>query len=1203
MENNKDMMFNEPLSITDKEMNDLINFEEERQSKKIILIASESLCPKPVREALNSVFTNLYAEGLPSLRMTTYERDRVFDYARHLSFNRRYADRRYYRGVEYVNFIEILAQKRIAECFATDEIRANQIFANVQPHSGGPANSIVYEAFLNQGDTIMGMALNNGGHLSHGSELNRSGKYYNIVSYQVDDKTEKLDYDEIRNLAIETKPNLITAGYSAYPWDIDWKKFKEIADEVGAFLVADIAHTAGLVVAGQFSNPIGYADAVVFTTHKSLCGPRGAVILTTNEEYSKLIDDAVFPGEQGGAHFNNIAAKAVSFKIAQTENFKELQRKIVENAKALADAFEILGLKLAYGGTNTHIVLIDLKGIKQPLGVTLKGDVVVRILELCGITANKNSIHGDESPMHPTGVRFGTTIVTQRGMNKKHMEKLAEIIYKVVTNIQTFSYIGPNDDLGRGRIDPKIVEEAKREIEELQKDTYRDISEFEFDYPHYSSPKEENTNQTILLNEHKTLGAIIEENDSWLIPKSYSTLEEELESVKNSIGIYDCGDKGILEISGDFDRVQPFLQTVTSNNIYDLKIGKSQNALMINKEDEIIDSINLLYLESNNEVEKYIMITNPKSTEKVKQWLRYLSDGYFLFDEDIHRKIEGPVVVKDLEKDENLTIIGLCGKTSLDLLKKLNPSFPDIENNEFVEINIRGINSIISRTKDTYEIFVKKNKAVEFWYLLLNEGMEFGIKPIGVLARVKMNSIDFENMKNDDLIKNHKELFDLKNPYFIGEKEVRKGVKISCNKSEFKFKESGKLKKSCLYNEHKKLTNKIVPFAGWKMPVVYTGIGDEHKAVRETAGLFDVTHMGTIEIKGDGATRFLDLVATNYVPRLRIGQSQYSTIFSPDGHIMDDIFLYRLEMENYLMIVNASNAEKINAWLQAVNSRNFIIDVNNIEKEVDVNPIIRDLKDKSCGDDQKVDIALQGPNSLNILQNLTNDKKLKIQFQYLQKNHYVVANLNGFQVMISRTGYTGADIGYEFYLHPDNGPSLWNMILEKGEEFGVKPTGLGARDSTRIEAGFPLYGHEIAGPYDLSPIEAGYGYFVKLHKPYFIGRDFIKERAFERKYEIARFKIGSKGMKPLKLGDPVVNRNGQFIGNVTSCALVEGYQVGMALLDKKYTKEGTKLGMFPIPRSGKVPDEKSKTELEKGDRLLLHEDGVVLGRFPEPGCL
>lgn len=1202
MANNDNLMFNNNLKKIDKEMNKLINFEEERQSKKIILIASESLCPKPVKEALNSVFTNLYGEGLPSVRMSTFERNRVSEHARHLSFNRRYADRRYYRGVEYINFVEALAQKRIAECFATKNTKADDIFANVQPHSGGPANSIVYEAFLKPGQTIMGMALNNGGHLSHGSELNRSGKYYNIVSYEVNKITEKLDYDEIKKLTIENKPDLITAGYSSYPWDIDWKKFREIADEVGAYLIADVAHTAGLIVGGQLGNPIDYADAVVFTTHKSLCGPRGAVILSTNEENAKKIDDAVFPGEQGGAHFNNIAAKAVCFKIAQTEKFKELQKKIIENTKALADAFEILGLKLAYTGTNTHIVLLDLKGLKQTSGVILKGDIVVRILELCGITANKNTIHGDESAMHPTGVRFGTTIVTQRGMNKKNMEKLAEIIYKVITNIQTFNYIGPNDDLGRGRIDIKIVEEARKDVEELQKDSYRDVDEFEYDYPHYSTPKKGKLKETVLLNDHKTLGAQIEKSENWLMPFTYSSLEEELATIKNGIGIFDNGDMGILEISGDFDRVQPFLQSVTSNNIYDLKIGKSQKSLLFGKDNKIIDEIELLYLESKKEIEKYIMITNPGKTEKIKLWLRYLSDGYFIFDEDIHKKIEGPVIIKDLKKDDDLTLIGLCGKNSQELLNKIDTSIEGLEYNEFLETKIKSIRTIVFRSENKYGILVKKNKTSELWYSLFKDGMKLGIKPIGVQAREKLNVIPIDN-NDQNISEKHENLYDLTKPYFIGEIGLRKGMKISSKKKNFTFKESGELKKSCLYNEHKKLTKKIVSFAGWEMPVVYSGIGEEHNAVRKTAGLFDVSHMGTIEIKGNGATRFLDLIATNYVPRLRIGQSQYSTILAPNGHIMDDIFIYRLEKEKYMVVVNASNAEKINAWLQAVNSKEVIIDVNDKEKELDVKPIIRDLKDKRAGDDQIVDVALQGPNSLKILQNLTKDKKLKNQLRFLQKNHYIIAKLKDFKAIVSRTGYTGAELGYELYLHPDNAPTLWNMILEKNKEYGVIPTGLGARDSTRIEAGFPLYGHEIAGPFDLSPIEAGYGYFVKLHKPFFIGREFIKKRALERKYEIVRFKVDSKGQKPLKLSDPVVNRNGQFIGKVTSCALVDGYQVGMALLDRKYIKEGTRIGLFPIPRSGKVPAEKSKAELGRGDRLMIHEEGVVLSRFPEAGIL
>jgi len=326
-----DFLVREDLSEVDPDTDLIIGFEEERQAQKIILIPSESICPRAVRQALGSVFTNIYAEGYPPLRMTRDEEELLLDFGYELAYYRRYADRRFYKGCDYVHFLEALAQRRIAKCFATDKISADEIYVNIQPLSGAAANNSVYEAFVEPGEMVMGMALPHGGHLTHGSEFNRSGKRYHIVSYEVDPVTERLDYDQIRRLAIEHKPRMIIAGYTSYSWAVDWEKFREIADAVpgGATLLADVAHPAGMIIAGVYPTPIGYADVITFTTHKTICGPRGAVILTTDGEKAQLIDSAVFPGEQGGPHVNKFAAIAVAFKIAQTEKFRRLQERIV----------------------------------------------------------------------------------------------------------------------------------------------------------------------------------------------------------------------------------------------------------------------------------------------------------------------------------------------------------------------------------------------------------------------------------------------------------------------------------------------------------------------------------------------------------------------------------------------------------------------------------------------------------------------------------------------------------------------------------------------------------------------------------------------------------------------------------------------------------------------------------------------------------
>src|SRR5512136_639255 len=332
------------LGLVDPDIDAIIGFEEERQARKLIMIPSESMAPKAVRQALGSVFNNVYAEGYPPLRMTRDHEDLLLDYPHQLAYYRRYADRRFYKGVDYVHFVETLAQRRCAAIFANERVSAGDIYVNVQPLSGAAANLAVYDAVVNVGDTVMGMDLYQGGHLTHGSEFNFSGKRYNVVSYGVSKKTGKLDYDEIRDLVRQSRPKMIIAGYTSYPWAPDWAAFRSIADEVGAVLLADISHPAGMATAGAFPNPIGIADVITCTTHKTLCGPRGAIIMTTDEELAQRIDVAVFPGEQGGPHTQKFAAMAVAFKIAGTDEYKRMMHRIKENAAALAAGLTKRGL-------------------------------------------------------------------------------------------------------------------------------------------------------------------------------------------------------------------------------------------------------------------------------------------------------------------------------------------------------------------------------------------------------------------------------------------------------------------------------------------------------------------------------------------------------------------------------------------------------------------------------------------------------------------------------------------------------------------------------------------------------------------------------------------------------------------------------------------------------------------------------------------
>jgi glycine hydroxymethyltransferase len=314
-----DLFFGVDLERVDPDTDLIIGFEEERQARKLIMIPSESMAPRAVRQALGSVFNNIYAEGYPPLRMTRDEEAMLLDLSHQLAYYRRYADRRFYKGVDYVHFVETLAQRRCATCFANERVGAKDIYVNVQPLSGAAANLAVYDAVTDVGDVVMGMDLYQGGHLTHGSEFNFSGKRYHVVSYGVSKRTGQLDYDEIRDLAREHKPKMIIAGFTSYPWAPDWEAFADIAHEVGAVLLADISHPAGMTIAGAFPSPVGVADVITFTTHKTLCGPRGAVIMTTDEEMANKIDMAVFPGEQGGPHTQKFAAMAVAFRCAASQ--------------------------------------------------------------------------------------------------------------------------------------------------------------------------------------------------------------------------------------------------------------------------------------------------------------------------------------------------------------------------------------------------------------------------------------------------------------------------------------------------------------------------------------------------------------------------------------------------------------------------------------------------------------------------------------------------------------------------------------------------------------------------------------------------------------------------------------------------------------------------------------------------------------------
>jgi glycine cleavage system T protein len=1212
----EDFLIRRTISDVDPDIDRIIEFEEERQARRLILIPSESFASLPVRQALSSVFTNVYAEGYPPPRMTRDDEELLLDFDHQLAYYRRYADRRFYKGCDYVHFVETLARRRCAECFATDSIGPDQIFVNIQPLSGAAANNSVYDAMVELGDTVMGMNLAHGGHLTHGSEYNRSGKNYRIVSYEVDKRTERLDYDEIMRLAIEHRPKMIIAGYTSYPWAPDWKKFREIADAVpgGCVLFADISHPAGMAMAGVYPTPVGYADVITFTTHKTVCGPRGAVILTTDEDKAKLIDNAVFPGEQGGPHVNKFAAMAVAFKLAQTEEFKHFQEMIVKNAVALAEGLEKRGLRLAYGGTNTHLMVIDLNAIETDTGFPMKGEIAARILELCGLVTNKNTIPGDESAADASGIRLGTPWVTQRGLGPEDMDELAGIIHKVLVNIKPFLYEGMTGELPRGKIDLYLLEETKAEVARLAARAGAERETRHDGYPHYFwLPSLSPAKATLLLDEHRRLEAEIAEMHGWQVPLHYDSQEAELEAAKRAAALFDLGDIGLLEIRGA--RARPFLQEASTNNVATLTPHSSQRSFLLDKDGLLIDDVSILKLETDERGrERYLLFTNPANTERVKAWLRGLSDCYVIFDnDDIFRKVQGPAVVNDLaetlDASSRRVALALHGPESPRILRDAGCLLPELENGRFWQGEIGGIEALLHRNDITdgnlrYEIVVHPDHVVKLWQALV----ESGAKPAGVAARETLRveaglpSYQPGKERPDGVTlyeSGFASLFHLPKTYIVGEKNLE-DLRPSVQKEEFIWEEKeGELRRTPLYEEHRKLTRKIVPFAGWEMPVWYTTVLEEHHAVRQAAGLFDVAHMGVLEVSGKHAASFLDLVSTNYVRWLEDGQSHYSYLLDPDGHVMDDIMVYRRSVDRYMMVVNAANAEKDLAWLRAVNSRCYVIDRRHPDKEIEGKATIRDLKDPSSGEDQRVDIALQGPASLTTLQRLADDPVMRDRLARISRTGFIETELSGINAIVSRTGYTGEDVAYELYVHPRDTVRLWELVLERGEDLGVKPAGLGARDSTRTEAGLPLYGHELAGEFDISPTGAGFAPYVKLHKPYFIGREAHLEREAARKMQIVRFRMKDKGIRAIRTGDVVVSRRGEYLGAVTSCSIdVEGYQLGMAYVNAKQAREGAELRIFPLPPGEKPTLEKDKRQLVVGDKVLVAEEAVVLPRFP-----
>ncbi len=985
-----DYLFRGSLEKLDPDVYKLTQLEAERQYRKLILIASESTAPMAVREALSSAFQNIYAEGYPDEDTRVMDDEDILDYPARLGNYRRNSDPRYYKGVEYADTVEALARRRAAQTFAANGYSADQIFVNVQALSGAPANNAVYHALINLGDTVMGLNLLHGGHLSHGSSVNRSGKFFKAVHYTID-SNEKIDYDAVRALALENKPKLMIAGYSSYSWVPDWKKFREIADEVGAYFLADISHIGGLVAAGVVPSPIGYAHVVMSTTHKSIDGPRGAVLMTTDAAIAKKIDKAVFPGEQGGPHVNVFAALSLTFKLTQTKQFKQLQAQTLKNAKAMADQFTKRGLRVPFGGTDTHLVNVDCTSIVGEDGTKLSGDQASRILDIVGVVVNRNTIPGDKNSMDPSGIRLGTPWITQRGFDEKKTRQLADVMADVLLACAPYSVdTVKKGKQRRAKLDFNVLNEAKLKIRKLATSAGIDFKPTKNGYPHFYYIDDKSTT-------------------------------------------------GVYELSGQ--RIRQVLDFAVSSDLSALKKGKTQVTSIATPKGVIKG---LLKNVDNNTYQLQVPVKNASA---VATWLRDLSDGYTSFNVDgtkdfSAKRMPGAFVVNEVKA-------------------KLSATVPPLQG---------------------------------------------GVKP-----------------------------------WFVGVNPQLKGEALP----PFEWNEAeGELKKTALNQVHRDLGGRMVPFAGWEMPVQYTGIFEEHLATRNAAGLFDVSHMGVYDVRGADAASFLDTVCGNDCGGLQPGESLYSHFLTPDADVIDDTLIYRRGWDNYLVVVNASNDDKDRTWLESV--RDGAVKIDNGRpwaRTYGYNAEIRNLRDPRSGNEMRVDIALQGPKSRDTLLAMGVDDATRARIMKLKRTELCDAVVGGFDLIVSRTGYTGEKMAFELFVHPERAVDFWLAVMKAGEQFGVKAIGLGARDSLRTEAGLPLYGHEMglgSGKFDgrdLGVAEGGFGSYVKPYKPWFIGRDAYVAREKERKGGVIRFTFDDQRVRMAHNGDPVVNANGERIGFVTSCAI------------------------------------------------------------------
>jgi glycine hydroxymethyltransferase len=462
---------------------------------------------------------------------------------------------------------------------------------------------------------------------------------------------------------------------------------------------------------------------------------------------------------------------------------------------------------------------------------------------------------------------------------------------------------------------------------------------------------------------------------------------------------------------------------------------------------------------------------------------------------------------------------------------------------------------------------------------------------------VVVKLLQYESSFSVDNDENSGPVIDHKKPFFIGFEKLPPPNLTALPEFSWLEADDAELKRTNLFDAHLEMGGRMVPFAGWEMPVWYSSVSEEHAAVRETAGLFDVSHMGVMEVSGAGAVDFLNIVTTNDIQSLKPGRSHYSYLLFPNSDVVDDLLIYRRSSETFMLVVNASNNDKDWAWLNAVNRGDVQIDQQRPWVQIQKQVTLRDLRDPQWEDDCRVDIALQGPRAQDILLDLCDDVLLAQRIRDLPWTGLTEGLIAGYDLIISRTGYTGERIAFELFIHPDKVADLWQTLLEAGGKFSLKPCGLAARDSTRTEAGLPLYGHELAGPLNLSPANAGFASYIKLWKPFFIGRKPYLSKLPKKGTQVVRFRMDDKGVRRPELGDPVLDKRGRIVGTVTSCAIDnEGFLLGQAAVPESMIQPGTVLLVYQLgggKRTLRVPG-----EVKVGSRLPVPNPATVLSRFP-----